>query len=1672
MANVSRRSFVELASGLLASLPVLAGGVVLAPRPARATEGEDPTDASELAGGQSEYVIIDVVEPWQVGIMVVDVTRGEERDGGLMYYPPLAGAKVSVTSRFNGKVAEGTTDEDGVANVDIHELSVCEEGADVNNLGSYSFNGSITVELDGYRLFRTALMVVEGGTGLQVPAHPLDDTTPYPYQVAFDEWDGLYIANEFLVTPANADEHVIDTTIYNLPQEGDATIELWVVGEEQPRQSATVATGERALVGIKLEQVDRVVTEEVRVPTSDVRVPTHGSSTTTPAYTITRVVHETKRVKVYGRSVTASFKANFLKEGDAACLPVGAKLQLVVRQGSTTWTVPLAVAFLQGVVDEPAGNEGQTLSLINTQKGGTTGLGVTWPSGVPIIGGGELKFWSPQLPINVFVNPFGLVQLTLESPSWGFRNDKGNEEPHGWGKYPHKSVKDQWAKKVKVMQAMQDKTATLVSKPGPFQQIDLFKAFSIDVNFRLLALAQWDASKGIFQGEVAGQILAALNFTITENFFAGPIPVLITFALDASFVFGLAAAAYSTKKSKDEALIDAVFDFGRWHFDYENTGFTMALNVTPSLSVGVGIRGVASISVKGAITITLFLGIPMGTQPKGLPSPHLSAGWSAQVSLVLDLFLFTKSFSLFKKAFENFADNWKGKNLAAQAQQQALGALADLSLDELLDSFEPVSDAMLRATSEASISAASLVAQSSGTEGTGARTRPVDWEAARREVHGQLEDGTPMDYTIYDFSASGAQDSDEAPAADDGEKAVDVEGADALATDIAVTADAEAERIEAGIAAAADARAAGELAADITEAADEPAAGIAAAADAQAADVPAAVEPQSQVVAEADAAEAEPSGTEPAEVTASPAPQVLWLAAQSDEALPAPGIAALGLDGGVRPSSDMRLFGSDEHHIFGDPRTKVVTIGEGTGNEGELGTWSFRIAAVEVDGNMRTRVVANCIDGQPKGTMRIIEFQTNIDDMPHEDLYDYDFDVAETTDDSSAVTGIVTRSLVFAIVSGRRADTGTTLANAATDLVFTTLSFVTQDSSSQPRIEFPGTDTCVNPFSYEWFVGVTCISRKGNEILDYKTNEFHSIMSLQVLPNPHKEETNFVTFLDKCAPTADEVLKEGADVQVGIFLVSWTNHEARLNMPDQDTLKKAIGAIDDRTVHDQVFSLPRQVVRTDELGTWYTGDYDYTLMLRGNQKAHYVLVRLACDAASSSFLTRVTRCQDYDQSVRLVACDAQGYFLVSYPTDTAQLNLAPEQRDYSTWTLHAATWSDEATPQLQVEPIGPSGFNVVSFAVNPRGTFIFWPQSRDAGEDRVWTPDGVEDKTDREPVYQVMACRIRGNHFSDPFVVADLDTDTDAIVVLDTSNAAAVEMLRSVHVDTGERDSEGCVLYHASDIWYTSVPPVRCVTATACQAVEPFVAPGGSIEFHVAVRNDGNTFLSGCTLELCAETATEGTYERVPGASAQIVFQDTIQESTYNRDDGEGGLTNLEPDFALAPGKTSVYAVTVTVPTDWEAGAKHVLFLASEGVVAPDTGGVSAQADDQAALDVAAVEFHVEPGDYKVVEARTQHDQDPEQRHMATVVVAESGADGDFRPAPVTAVETGSQAPGGGGTGVGNAGSAATSRSVVPNTGDESPSGLLGAGLAAAGAAVLAYERRRAQNEHGQDGQG
>ena len=1650
MPNLSRRSFVELSMGMLANLPVLAGGLVLAPNVAYADS--DSTDADELAGRESEYVVIDVVSPWEVGFMVVDVSKGTTNDAGMVVYPPVKDAHVEVISRFNQQVATGVTNDDGVANIDVRKLAVREEGEDEDELKDYYFNGIVSVTCDDYRTFKTALLTVEGGTGLQVPTHPADDMgIPYPHLVSFDEWDALYSRNDFVVTAANSDNHTIGVEIWDLPGSSEATVSLWVKGERSARASVAATLGERVKAGtktIEYQIFDPDYGERIRYREED----------------------------IYATSATASFTAAFLKEGDEAVLPIGARCEIRVAQDGTTWSWPLAFTTSAGVVEEPAGKENTKLSPINTSGSSGSGLDMKWPGGIPLLGGGALKFWAPELPVNIYVNPFGLVQITIKSPSWGYLNDGGASDKNGWGKYPRKSVEQQWEKKKKTMKSMADKTSALVSKPGTVQQIDLFKSFSVMINFQLLALAKWDTKKGLFEGEVAGQIVTALNFTITENFFAGPIPVLITFALDASLIFGLSAAAYSAKKNKDERLVDAVVDFSRWKWDYANTGFTMTLSITPSLSVGVGIRGLASISVKGAITLTLYLGVPMGTQPEGVPNPHLAAGWSAQVSLVIELFLFTQSFALYNKDFEYFADNWKDKDpgISAQAEDATLGALASLSIGELLDGLVPITDAMLAQTKEASFSA-QAEALSAQAEGAGAE---VDWDAVAHEEVVELDDGSTMAFTVYEpygplaetDDTKGQMPGDDADfelAEDDAPTVVETGESDDVDTPVVAGTTEQDERPiiqeptdeQSTEDDGSQGQAEGISVLEAQTEFDETAAELG-----RLADTTTTQENASTSMLESDVA------------------TVTWLSLMAEGSLPSLGVAALGAQGGVRPSSDKRLFGSDDHHVLNASHAKVVDIGAPIGKTREHGVWCFRIASVEVDGQQRTRLVANCIEGDPMGMMRIIEFDFKADGIGHTDLYDYDFDVVakhelyghNQSDHDTRPTTHIDRSVIhIVILSGARSDGGgTPLASASTDLVLTYLWLFSEDfvGSSEVLKPYGAGKTSTTPTGAIQGGGHG-FSMRASKIANEGAGKLHSISNLQITGRP-KGTWNFelvaVTFLDRYADTPEGVLGEQAQVCVGAFEVLRTPFGGQPRYEDVFVIWQY--AAD--WWHGHVGDIDPTVYELEVYPGAYAWD-PWFLMLRGAKQSHYVKIGAYENSRGYYMFGNPSRCEDYDPSIRLVPCAALGGFLTSYPTDPNELTLPADQRSYAKWTLHKANWSGDATPKLQVEPIGPTGFNVVNFAVNPSGTFIFWPQTRDDNSYPVRSADGHEAMTRQDACYQIMACRVRGGRFSDPFVVADLPTETDSLSVVSTNGSAVVEMLRNVYVDTGERNTQGMPVYHSADIWYTSVPAVRCVTATACEAVVPFVTPGGKISFHVAVRNDGNTFLSGCTLTLCDLQNDTGGFGRVEGATTQVTFgEDTICESAYNQDDGNGGLTNLEPDYALAPGKTSVYLATVTVPDNWASGEKKVLFVASDGVLAANLAaqgdGLSAMAEADG-LDAEAVEFHIEPGEYRVVQMQAQADQDLEQRYMETITVDMSGARGEFAPAPVATTVATSGGEGTKGESTTGSGVAPT-KGRLPNTGDERPGsglGIAGVGLAALGAAIATYERRRVESSLG-----
>ena len=187
-------------------------------------------------------------------------------------------------------------------------------------------------------------------------------------------------------------------------------------------------------------------------------------------------------------------------------------------------------------------------------------------------------------------------------------------------------------------------------------------------------------------------------------------------------------------------MLDAVFDFSRWQWDYSNTGLSMTLNLTPSLSVGVGIRGVASISIKGAYTLSLYFGVPF-VPTEGKPIPHKTAGWSAQILLVLDLFLFTKSFALFNKPYESFYDNWEGDGLKAGIPNAIANPLANLSLKGVMGSLMPITNEMLTDTVEFHVD------DSSATNGQ--NREPGVWNPSTTQVEAPMGDGTPVTYTVF-----------------------------------------------------------------------------------------------------------------------------------------------------------------------------------------------------------------------------------------------------------------------------------------------------------------------------------------------------------------------------------------------------------------------------------------------------------------------------------------------------------------------------------------------------------------------------------------------------------------------------------------------------------------------------------------------------------------------------------------------------------------------------------------------------------------------------------------------------------------------------------------------------------------------------------------------------------
>ncbi|MBR3325713.1 MAG: hypothetical protein IKG22_00110, partial [Atopobiaceae bacterium] len=777
------------------------------------------------------------------------------------------------------------------------------------------------------------------------------------------------------------------------------------------------------------------------------------------------------------------------------------------------------------------------------------------------------------------------------------------------------------------------------------------------------------------------------------------------------------------------------------------------------------------------------------------------------------------------------------------------------------------------------------------------------------------------------------------------------------------------------------------------------------------------------------------------------------------------GVKGYGREGGLVPSLDIQLA-SD---IFSDPRSKVVDI---------LDTpHVFRLGVTSIDGVPRTRVICDQIDGTKRGLgtrvfdTRWLQKQQLFNRV---DLYDYDFDVYVEQRAGSELY-VASGYIHLFLVCGRRADgTGTSISKLATDQAFGYAFFHYQVKRSGEvefyddlGILFPVTD-----FKY------TSTAQGG------VAHKYHMFSCPHIMPvDPHLwrgEQLSygyspmFFTFLDRAADHPDDVFRTdegagtGADPDIGLGMGFVQVEGSGTVIKFVDTSQFGFGAITDYSIYGM--SCSAKMPGTD----WHL------IQLFGNELTHPILVKTKNTLGPNSLgvpnsvaipaVLSIKPCRypsdgadDYS-AVKLIYW-RNGDFLACCSTKivgerAAQYGDTPAY-DSHLCRVHIADL--EGSPSFEFTDAGVKGVGVEGFCVDQYGDTIYWPVLRDNAAQYDVDETGGQSKSDKtDSYYAILASDFWSTSgflddnegiFCEPYVFAEVDHRMDTLVLPRRSDASYQSS------SMGSRDVS-FINTHITDIkagkadlWCTTMPLVRSLTVTSIEADSNIVLPGKNVNINVGVRNNGNEWLRCCKVNVCK---TDGT---VAYDDLLVFDEDTLLESAFNIRREDGTFENNEYDYWLAPGRSAVYRISFPVPSDWSGKTDIVvristLQLSNNDLSMQTQGGLTTMAESSQpmewlqALDDEPVEWlRINDGDYEVS--------------------AE-----DLSPAPVTVKSKGGSSGNGTGTGTNGGASGSTNnngllgREAIPRTGDDGSYGGLGLAAGALGAAMVAYSKRRCQNEN------
>lgn len=1224
---------------------------------------------------------------------------------------------------------------------------------------------------------------------------------------------------------------------------------------------------------------------------------------------------------------TATFEREFLHRGEKYCLPEGeTTLRFTYSYGGKKYWVDVVVKTMKAPIEKAP--ENTTLAPMFGDP--DEGLSATIPVGVPGLENVNVSCWTPRLPLQVQFSPTRLI-LTVgadivkgDTGEFQQRDEYGEPILNGWKDGPADYFKNKYESMYDEGRAAIRKMAAdggFIQKDGSVQRSKFTEKASWTISAAALLGLEWlldddDQYTEVYHGTLQLVAQAGLSFSYSiQTLLGGYVPAFVSFSLSltARSAMTLATTFAKAKDSDNLPLTHAEWSVD----DFDPIAINLRLAFTVSL--GIGVKDFLSCGVSGTLAMTMFVGfISTKAITENKANPHCVIGCEAMIEIFAQFIVFKASATL-ASLKETLEDNWPPEGNAGLPRETG---------EEVWKHGKP----------------------------RFMFTHPGESEK-RHTILCSPVDGMPSNEVMYDTLVMVTNDElgasvearairrdeglllsarDEARAsrpvihrdkavhltvADDGTvtaELVDCPGAIAFARNDAQDAsdDAPLGAAAVGVAAAAEVGEADAVEAEVLDAAAE---GQDATVDAPlGAEVPAdegavgAPEDDDLLLGDPLFGFGEvPVEEYDYEVSSS---------AAGREAFRSDGIA-LADHGGIKPLLDAPIF----TETFSDPHQRVAVI---TGT-----TYLFRVMTVEYpsagEPKRRTRVTASAYNANTGtwGAPKVIEYSSNDPNLPRSDIFDYDFDII--TRPSDAPLWYDGSAACLVVTGGLRPveeDTDSYQSRDYVYKVFTspTISMVLLDANLNVRL---------------------CSVAPGAKYLgdDLK----HMVVSPRIV--------------DRCGPAGIS----------GVFVISFIRRSASTAagiMASDALVSFSVGRC---SVVDNLFSFEYKPLFEDVELDSTVSSMDLTLVGDDAAPSFRVALLFRYDAGYDIFTGEMDRSGDLSSfTVRrnvhsgdilpgLVSWPGTGHapFLFTHQSTVNDPDPHLYEGSYS-YDVVDASGLTESTVDLE-------GFDGGAFGVSPKGTYLYYIDSRVGGAgDEIDPVTGKATPVD-DDIYRIKASKLIEGKFTDSFEFCELDHPVDTLLPI------LFEGSGSTFITSEITDADKS----QATIGHIFVPHAIAAEIDGFRPRDHFVCAGRPCVFVLTLRNHGNVVISGFDVDLIdpdagnavVSTAHVGELdpskmslntqsrnwsaaaEEADAKAAMGILGAQAESAGWPLGD-QDKFTELSPSLSkgqLMPGKAVDYEVTFQIPEEWD-GEEHKKvivrvhdawasedLLASSGIEAP-----------------------------------------------------------------------------------------------------------------------------------------